>query len=72
MNHRILTPAERKRIRAYLDNGRGNGTKDVRIRQLHLLTRKYLMTIQEDVELLQQVLETYEREKAKKAKKAKG
>jgi len=63
MNHRILTPAERKRIRAYLDDGRGNGTKDVRIRQLHLLTRKYLTTIQEDVELVSKLLSKYERSK---------
>ena len=63
MNHRILTTAERKRIRAYLDNGRGNGTKDVRMRQLHLLTRKYLTTIQEDVELLGKMLSKYERSK---------
>ena len=59
MNHKILTAFERKRIKAYLENGRGDGARDVSIRQLVYLGRKCLPDIEADLALLKQLLQTY-------------
>jgi hypothetical protein len=67
MFHRVLTAFERKRIRVYLDNGRGNGDRDVNIRNLVYLIKRHLGTINEDCELLTKLLAKYERE-TKRAK----
>jgi hypothetical protein len=64
MNHRILTPPERRRVVAFLENGRGNGEKDVAIRQLAFLAKRHLQTIRQDTDLLEKLLATYERGKA--------
>jgi hypothetical protein len=65
MNHRILTAPERKRIGAFLENGRGNGEKDTSVRQLAFLAKRHLQTIREDCELLEKLLAAYERNKTK-------
>jgi hypothetical protein len=64
-NHRLLTSFERKRIRAYLENGRGNGEKDVSIRQLVYLGRKCVPDIESDLALVKELLAAYERNKTK-------
>jgi hypothetical protein len=61
--HRILTSFERKRIRAFLEDGRGNGDRDVNVRALVFLARRHLHTIHEDVELLEKLVAAYERSK---------
>jgi len=61
----MLTVFERRRIRAYLEDGRGDGKKDVSIRQLVYLGRRCLPDIEADLALLKQLLQTYERTKAK-------
>ena len=61
MNHKILTAFERKRIKAYLENGRGNGTRDVSIRQLVYLGRKCLPDIETDLALIKRLLQAYDR-----------
>ena len=66
MFHRILTSFERKRIQAFLDNGRGNGSKDQNVRQLAHLADSHLQTIHDDYQLLLKFVAKY------KAKKAKG
>jgi len=63
--HRILTTFERKRIRAFLENGRGNGDKDVNVRTLVFLTKRHVQTIRADLELLEKLLEAYERKEAR-------
>lgn len=65
MFHRILTTFERKRIRAFLENGRGNGDKDVNVRTLVFLTKRHVQTIRADLELLEKLLEAYERKEAR-------
>jgi hypothetical protein len=65
MNHRILTAFERKRIRAYLEDGRGNGERDTHIRQLAYLGRNCLPDIEADVALVKELLTAYERNKTK-------
>jgi hypothetical protein len=67
MNHKILTSFERKRIHAYLEKGRGDGQRDVSIRQVVYISRKYLPAIEADLALLKQLLQTYERSKGKES-----
>jgi hypothetical protein len=67
MNHRILTISERRRIRAFVENGRGNGEKDTSVRQLAFLAKRHLQTIREDSELLEKLLAAYEKEKKGKS-----
>jgi len=62
MFHRILTPFERRRIQAFLDNGRDNGTKDQNIRQLAHLANAYVDIIHEDHQLLLRFLTKYKAE----------
>jgi len=53
---RILTDAERKRIRSYLKE---DGKKEVLIRQLVSRARRQVPTIRSDLELLERLLATY-------------
>jgi hypothetical protein len=59
---RILTDLERHQAKAYIKQ---DGERTVNVRVLTIRARRYLPKIKEDIELLQQVLETYERDKAK-------
>jgi hypothetical protein len=59
---RILTDLERRRINAYL---RQDGEKEAPIRKIANRARNHLPKIKEDLELLERLLATYEREKAK-------
>jgi hypothetical protein len=63
MRASILTDLERKQAKAYVKQ---DGHRTVNVRVLTIRAQRYLPRIKEDVELLQQVLDTYEREKAKK------
>jgi len=65
MFHRILTPFERKRIQAFLDNGRGNSDKDANIRQLAHLADAHLQTIHDDYQLLLKFVAKYRTKKAR-------
>ena len=58
---RILTDVERKRIQKYL---KADGEKDVNIRQLAMRSRRHMPQIRADLELLEKLLDVYEREKA--------
>jgi len=53
---RILTDAERKRIRSYL---RQNGEKEVLIRQLVSRARRQIPVIKADLDLLEKLLVVY-------------
>jgi hypothetical protein len=57
---RILTDLERKRLRAYL---KADGKKSSVVRSLSSRARRYLPQIEEDLRLLRELLETYERSK---------
>ena len=57
---RILTDVERKRIQKYL---KADGEKDVNIRQLAMRCRRHMPQIRADLELLEKLLATYERDK---------
>jgi hypothetical protein len=57
---RILTELERKRLRAYL---KADGEKSSVVRSLSSRARRYLPQIEEDLRLLRELLETYERSK---------
>jgi hypothetical protein len=56
MFSRILTDAERKRIRSYLKQ---DGKKEVLIRQLVSRARRQVPTIRSDLELLEKLLQAY-------------
>jgi hypothetical protein len=56
---RILTKVERHRIEKYL---KADGHKDVNIRQLIMRSRKDLPQIKADLELLEKLMQTYEKE----------
>ena len=56
MFSRILTEAERKRIKSYL---RQDGEKEVLIRQLVSRAKRQVPTIRSDLELLEKLLATY-------------
>jgi predicted HAD superfamily phosphohydrolase len=60
---RILTDLERRRINSFL---RQDGVKEAAIRKIANRARTHLPKIREDLELLQRLLEAYEREAAKK------
>ena len=60
MFQRILTELERRRIRAYLKT---DGERDEAIRNLVSRMKHYGPRIKEDLELLENLLETYERTK---------
>ena len=59
---RILTDLERRRINAYL---RQDGEKEAPIRKIANRARSHMPKIKEDLELLEKLLATYEREKGK-------
>lgn len=56
MFSRILTDAERKRIRSYLKQ---DGKKEVLIRQLVSRAKRQVPTIRSDLELLEKLLQVY-------------
>ena len=56
MFSRILTDAERKRIRSYLKQ---DGKKEVLIRQLVSRAKRQVPTIRSDLELLEELLKAY-------------
>jgi len=60
MYPRILTKLERKQAKTYLKQ---NGEKTLNIQVLVSRTRSYLPQIKQDLELLEKLLETYERTK---------
>jgi len=55
---RILTEPERKAIKRYL---RKDGPKEVGVRKAVYRAKRYLPQIRADLELLEKLLETYER-----------
>jgi DNA primase catalytic subunit len=57
---RILTDVERRHIAKYLKQ---DGEKQIYVRKIAYGARKYLPQIRADLELLEKLLETYEREK---------
>jgi len=57
---RVLTDLERKRVRAYL---RADGERESVIRAIASRARRHLPRIREDIELLEQLLRTYEQTK---------
>ena len=59
MFSRLLTDIERRRIQRYL---KADGEKDVNIRQLIMRSRRHLPQIKADLELLEKLLATYQRE----------
>jgi hypothetical protein len=59
---RILTDLERKQAKTYLKQ---DGERTLNIKILTVRARKYLPQIREDLELLEKVLATYERDKTK-------
>jgi hypothetical protein len=59
---RILTNLERRRINAYL---RQDGEKEAPIRKIANRARGYLPKIKGDLDLLEKLLQVYQREKAK-------
>jgi hypothetical protein len=61
MRSSILTDLERKQAKAYVKQ---DGLRNVNVRVLTVRAQRYLPRIEEDVELLQQVLDTYRRSKA--------
>ncbi len=56
MFSRILTEAERKRIKSYLKQ---DGEKEVLIRQLVSRAKRQVPTIRSDLDLLEKLLATY-------------
>ena len=60
MYQRILTDLERRQAKAYLKQ---DGDKTLNIRVLVQRGRTHLPQIKQDLELLQRLLETYERTK---------
>jgi len=56
---RILTDLERKRIRTFL---KADGHKDVAMRKIASRAKAYLPTIRSDLDLLDQLLKTYQKE----------
>jgi BMFP domain-containing protein YqiC len=58
---RILTTRERKLIHAYLSK---NGERISAVRQLAYRARRDLTTIKADIELLERLLKTYEKNRA--------
>ena len=58
MRSRILTDLERKQARAYVKQ---DGEKTLNIQVLVSRVRNYLPQIKADLELLEKLLETYER-----------
>ena len=60
MRSRILTDLERKQARAYVKQ---DGEKTLNIQVLVSRVRNYLPQIKRDLELLEKLLETYERTK---------
>jgi len=60
MFQRILTELERKKLRAYL---RADGEKGSVVRSLASRAKRHLPQIKADLELLEKLLETYERTK---------
>jgi len=63
MHPRILSPLEERQVKAFLKH---DGEKNLNMRVLRSRARKNLPQIREDLKLLERLLETYEREKAKK------
>jgi hypothetical protein len=63
MHRALLSEKERRQIHAYLKQ---NGDKTMNMRQLAFLANKYHTTIRADLELIEKLLETYERNKVKK------
>ena len=59
---RILTDLERKQAKAYLKQ---NGERTLNVKILALRARKHLPQIEEDLRLLKQLAEAYERNKTK-------
>jgi len=64
MYTRILTEPERNAINKYL---RKDGTKEIQVRKAVYRAKRYLPQIRKDLELLEKLVETYER--TKKAKR---
>ncbi len=62
MRASILTDLERKQARLYVKQ---DGHRTVNIRVLTIRGQRYLPKLKEDLDLLQQVLDTYERNKTK-------
>jgi hypothetical protein len=59
---RILTDLERSQAKSYLKQ---DGERTLNIKILTVRARKYLPHIRADLELLEDVLETYERDKTR-------
>jgi len=59
MHPRILSALEERQIRAFLKQ---DGEKDVNMRVLAHLAKKNLPQIRKDLELLERLLETYQKE----------
>ena len=59
MHPRILSPLEERQIRAFLKQ---DGEKDVNMRVLAYLAKKNLPRIRADLELLEKLLQTYQKE----------
>ena len=57
---RILTELERKQAKAYLKQ---DGEKTLNIRVLAIRARKFLPQIEQDIELLKQLAQSYERQR---------
>ena len=62
LHKRILSPIEARRIKKYLA---ANGERDSTIRKLVTLFRQRLPQIEEDLTLLRQLSELYDRQKTK-------
>lgn len=62
MHKRILSPIETRRIKKYLA---ADGERDSTIRKLVTLYKQRLPQIEEDITLLRQLSEAYERNKTK-------
>jgi len=61
MHRALLSEKERRQIHAYLKQ---NGDKTMNVRQLTFLAKKYHTTMEADLDLIEELLATYEKAKS--------
>ena len=67
VQRQLLSDLERRQIREYLKR---NGERSLGVRVLVTRCRRHVAKIRADLELIESLLETYERSKAKEAAKS--
>ena len=61
MHRALLSEKERRQIHTYLKQ---NGDKTMNVRQLTFLAKKYHTTMEADLDLIEELLATYEKAKS--------